>query len=79
MLDRPCLLLLTVTLLPHMLAAHPSASSPPYCYLGHNATPLSTCPLPPGAMDMALGLRTMVIPDAAEDTLYRCGRALLFQ
>lgn len=24
-----------------------------------------------GAMDMALGLRTMVIPDAAEDTLYR--------
>lgn len=37
---------------------------------------LPTWRLPPGAMDMALGLRTMVIPDAAEDTLYRCGRAL---
>ncbi len=25
----------------------------------------------PGAMDMALGLRTMVIPDSREDTLYK--------
>lgn len=58
---------LACLLAPHLTAAGPPGVPLAACEAGTSHWPAS---VPAGGMDMALALRTMVIPTAADDTMY---------